>query len=173
MLFWIIIPVCFWSYQNDMQENTMGIFTLASVYFSLKAIHVKINTYLNLILSGVSIFLASMCKGVPGLFPLGVVGLYWLLNRDFSFAKMLFYTLLIVAIPVIIYGCLMLNKDAHDSLLFYWWWVIASPQNFCKSKHRVKAVAFLRNMCASLKIIWKKLQELYNLQPETSFGVLK
>ncbi len=119
VLFWIIIPVCFWSYQNDMQENTMGIFTLASVYFSMKAIHLKRHTYFYLLLSGISVFAASFCKGVPGLFPIGIVGLYWFLNKDFSFAKMLLYTIILTAIPIIIYAGLMLNTDAYESLTFY------------------------------------------------------
>ena len=34
ILFWIIIPICFWSFQNNMQENTMGIFTLCLLYTS-------------------------------------------------------------------------------------------------------------------------------------------
>jgi len=67
VLFWIITPVCFWSYQNNVQENTMGIFTLASVYFTLKWLNadgsatltVKRNTLIYLFLSGASIFLAT------------------------------------------------------------------------------------------------------------------
>jgi 4-amino-4-deoxy-L-arabinose transferase-like glycosyltransferase len=119
VLFWIIIPVCFWSYQNDMQENTMGIFTLSSVYFSLKALHLKNNIYLNLLLSGISVFAASFCKGVPGLFPLAAVCLYWLLSREISFFKMVLYTSILIAVPIIIYACLLLNKEAYESLNFY------------------------------------------------------
>ena len=37
VIFWITIPVCFWSYSNNMHENTMGIFTLAAVIFVYQA----------------------------------------------------------------------------------------------------------------------------------------
>ena len=119
VLFWIMIPVCFWSYQNDMQENTMGIFTLASVYFSMLAVHLKRNTYFNLILSGISVFAATLCKGVPGLFPLGAIGLYWLFTKNISFTKAVLYSFILVATPIIVYSCLLLNNDAYQSLDFY------------------------------------------------------
>lgn len=35
---WITIPVCFWSFQNNMQENTMSVFTLSATLFILKGI---------------------------------------------------------------------------------------------------------------------------------------
>ncbi|MFH2143985.1 MAG: glycosyltransferase family 39 protein, partial [Bacteroidota bacterium] len=39
VLLWITVPVCFWSFQNNMHENTLSFFTLASVFFSLKAVY--------------------------------------------------------------------------------------------------------------------------------------
>ena len=30
LILWIIIPVCFWSFSNNMHENTMSVFTLRS-----------------------------------------------------------------------------------------------------------------------------------------------
>ena len=119
ILLWIIIPVCFWSYQNNVQENTMGIFTLLSVYFSLKGLYSNRNIYINLILSGTFVFLASFSKGIPGLFPIAVVGLYWLIKRNISFYKMCLYTLILILIPVIIYSLLLTNNDAYESLSFY------------------------------------------------------
>lgn len=119
IFFWIIIPVCFWSYQNNMQENTMGIFTLLAVYFSVKGMLTKEKIIFNTILSGIFIFCASLCKGVPGLFPLGVIGFYWLVFRDFSFGKAFIYTLLLIAVPVAIYSLLMLHPVANESLTTY------------------------------------------------------
>lgn len=119
VLFWIIIPVSFWSYQNNMHENTMGIFTLLSVYFSFKALHSNKKIYFNIILSGFFIFLASLSKGVPGFFPIGIFGIYWLINRSFKFNKMLIYTLLIIAIPIVIYSLLLLFPAPFESLTIY------------------------------------------------------
>ena len=37
IILWITIPICFWSYSNNMHENTMGIFTLCAVLLIFKA----------------------------------------------------------------------------------------------------------------------------------------
>lgn len=118
---WIIIPVCFWAYQNNIQENTMGVFTLLSVYFSLKALFLNQKNYINIIISGVFIFLASFSKGVPGLFPIGVIGLYWIVNRSYPFSKVVIYTFILIAVPVLIYSLLLLNNEAAQSLNIYFY----------------------------------------------------
>lgn len=41
ILLWISIPVCFWSYSNNMHENTMGIFTLLAVLLMYKSFQTK------------------------------------------------------------------------------------------------------------------------------------
>jgi len=119
ILFWLLIPVGFWSYQNNVQENTMGIFTLLSVYFSLKALYSNQKVYIYLLFSGFFIFLASFSKGVPGLFPIGVFGLYWLIGKNLPFSKMLLYTMVLLLIPTIIYLLLLTNAEASESLSIY------------------------------------------------------
>lgn len=149
VLFWISIPVCFWSYQNNMQENTMGIFTLLSVYLSLLALsRQKTAGIILLIFSGVSIFLASFSKGIPGLFPLTIIFLYWLIHREISFQKMLSYSMIIFLVPVIIYFLLMLNKDAYESLSFY---IIN------RAFHRIQSVS---TVSTRFYIAWRLLLEL-------------
>ena len=118
ILFWIIIPVCFWSFQNNMQENTMGIFTLASTYFLLQFYFQKPkNKYL--ILSGAFIFLASFCKGVPGFFPLAFPFLIWISHRKISFVNVIHHTFLLSLSAIGIYAILMLHEPARESLVFY------------------------------------------------------
>ena len=118
ILMWIIIPVCYWSYQNDMQENTMGVFiTIPAVYFSIKAMTSKVKTYLYIVISGIAIFMASLSKGLPGLFPVAVIALYWLIFRNGSVWKMLWHTLLLLLVPVIIYLLLIQNHEAKESLV--------------------------------------------------------
>ncbi len=119
ILFWITIPVAFWSFQNNVQENTMGIFTLLAVYFSLKAIYKNQQLWFFLVLSGLFIFLASFSKGISGFFPIGVIGLYWLVSKEISFLKMLGYTFILILVPVIIYLLLSTNATAFESLSFY------------------------------------------------------
>jgi len=119
VLFWMVIPVGFWSYQNNVLENTMGIATLMAVYFSLKGLYSIQRAIPYLLLSGVFIFLASFAKGVPGLFPIGVVGLYWLISRDLPFSKMLVYTIILILTPAVIYSLILINTEAFESLSIY------------------------------------------------------
>ena len=119
ILFWITIPVCFWSFQNAMLENTLSIFTLAAVYFSLRTILLESKKMANLILSGICIFLATLTKGLPGLFPLAVIPFYWLIFRNISFLKACLYSIFIVSVPVLIYVLFLLNSTVYQSLHFY------------------------------------------------------
>lgn len=119
VIFWIIIPIAFWSYRHNMQENTMGIFTLLAVIFAVKSIKSERRTILFLCLSGCMIFLASLSKGVPGFFPITFAGIYWLAHRKISFGKMIGYSFLLLGVPVFIYALLMLYPDAKESLSTY------------------------------------------------------
>lgn len=119
LLFWIIIPVCFWSYQNNVQENTMGVFTLLAVYHSLKVLYSSQKIFLNLLFSGVFIFLASFSKGIPGLFPIAVIGLHGLVSRNLSFSKIVLYTTILILTPVAIYLLLSIHPEASESLSIY------------------------------------------------------
>lgn len=119
VLLWLTVPVVFWSYQNNVHENTMGIFTILAVFFSIKAVHLKQKLYLNIVIAGAMIFCASFGKGVPGLFPLGVVFFHWIIFRKQSFGKMFLQSLLLLAIPAAIYGLLLLIPAAQESLSIY------------------------------------------------------
>ena len=120
VLFWIIVPVSYWAFQNNMQENTMGIFILLSVFYSLRVLIHQKKPVTNLMLAGFFIFLATLCKGVPGFFPLGIFFLFLITHpRNFTFGKMLKYTSITFAVPLIIYAFLMLWPEARESLSFY------------------------------------------------------
>jgi 4-amino-4-deoxy-L-arabinose transferase-like glycosyltransferase len=119
VLLWIITPVAHWSFNNNMQENTMGIFSILAVYFILRALNNESKTFIFIGLAGTLTFLASFSKGVPGLFPIGMVGIYWLIYRKPAFVKVVLYTIILIIIPATIYYFLMLNPDAREALLFY------------------------------------------------------
>jgi len=110
LLFWIIVPFCFWTYANNMEECTMSVFILLSVWLILKGFKNK-NPLPYLISGGVCIFLSSMCKGIQGMFPLALVVIYRVVYRDFSFWKMLLYSLILFAVPAAIY-LLLLQMDS-------------------------------------------------------------
>lgn len=116
---WVIIPVCFWAYSNNIQENTMGIFTLSSTIIILKALRINKYRIIYLMLGGVFIFLASLSKGFPGLFPLSIIIIHQLIFKKLSFSKTILYSLILVAVTVIIYLIILINDNAYLSLTTY------------------------------------------------------
>lgn len=76
LLFWIIIPVVFWSYSNNMHENTMTVFVLLSVYAFLKALQPSESFVLPTILASACVAAATLTKGFPGLYTMAVPLLY-------------------------------------------------------------------------------------------------
>lgn len=119
ILLWILTPVVYWSFQNNMHETSMGLFVLLAVWFSLKALTQKKNVFFWLCASGLSIFLASFSKGVPGLFPLVTVVLYGLVYQKHSLKEIIVYSLVLLSIPILIYASLTFNDTAMESLSFY------------------------------------------------------
>jgi hypothetical protein len=116
VLFWTTIPVCFWAYINHVEETVMSVFTIASVYFTYSALFLNQKIIRNILLGGLFIFLASLTKGIQGLFPIVAIGAYWLVVRDMSFKKMILYTLLFISVPIGLYLFLVLtNHDVYDS----------------------------------------------------------
>ena len=120
VLIWVSMPIVFRSYQMNVQENTMGLFILASVYFVLKGLGSSKYSNLYIFLGGVSVFLATLCKGVTGLFPLAAVALYWLSGGKIRFQRMLFFSLILLLVPALFYILLLLNDSAYESLNFYY-----------------------------------------------------
>ncbi|HKR04174.1 MAG TPA: glycosyltransferase family 39 protein [Bacteroidia bacterium] len=118
-LFWIIPPVCFWTYANDMEECTMSIFILLAAWFILKGFKSKIPVPF-LIAGSFCIFLSSFCKGIQGMFPLAIAGIHWIVYRQFSFGKMLLYTFILLAVPAGIYFLLLQKESSYQFLKAYY-----------------------------------------------------
>lgn len=117
LFLWIIIPVCFWSFRNNMHENTMGIFILISVLFYLRSI--KEDKILFTFFSAFFIFLATFSKGIPGFFPVIMPFLYWITLKKISFKNVLIHSIILIAVPVLVYAILLCFPDANQSLSNY------------------------------------------------------
>ncbi len=117
VLYWITIPVCFWAYSNGVLENTMSVFDLLAVICIVKFF--ESNGYLLIIFSGIFIFLASLTKGIQGVFPLVTFFAGWVAYRNVSFWKMIFHSLLLLLIPLAIYFLLLQNNLIFESLNTY------------------------------------------------------
>lgn len=120
ILFWTIIPVCFWAYINHVEETVMSVFTIASIYYLYSALFLKEKIIRTILLGGFFIFLASLTKAIQGLFPLIAIFGYWLIFKEISFKKMIGYTLLLISVPVIIYSFLLItNPEVYISFQSY------------------------------------------------------
>ena len=87
LFFWIITPLVTWGASNNMLENTMTIFVLASVLFSLKSL--KNKRVFNIFMASIFIFLAFLSKGVVGLFPLVIFLLLFVTHKKVSIGTIL------------------------------------------------------------------------------------
>ena len=103
---WIITPIIFWSYKNNMLENLLTVFILFSVIFSLKALIQ--NKIFYLLLSGLFILFAFLTKGFVGLFPLVIIIIYWITINKISFSKTILYTGILLLFPIVLLFLLFL-----------------------------------------------------------------
>lgn len=115
---WISLPIVFWSYQNNLLENTLTALTLFTVYF-LSKFAIKTN-YTHLTLGCIFLILSFLTKGFVGLFPLAVPALYWLVFKPYSFSKGLINNLLTLSISVLLFTTMLLIfPEAQNSLKEY------------------------------------------------------
>jgi hypothetical protein len=119
VLLWIIVPLTFWSFQNNILENTLGVFTSGAIYFACLGVKRGRSRIIWIILSGAFIFLATFSKGVPGLFPIAFFGIYFSLHQNYKLREALTDTIIVIAIPGLIYFALSFFDSASESLTFY------------------------------------------------------
>lgn len=123
LLLWFSIPVVHWSFPNNMLENTMGIFTLLSVWFFLKMRHER--PFSGAILVGIALAGAAMTKGPVGLFPLAMPVCWqlahWRKNDQKLTRNQLVIWLLIPALTLsAVLALLFQSADAQVFLSKYW-----------------------------------------------------
>lgn len=148
LFLWITIPVCFWSYSNNMNENTMGIFTLCSAILTISVIQSEKLKFHLLILSGIFIFLATLSKGIPGFFPIAIPFLYWLTQKNTKFSTASLQTLIIILVPTVIYFILFLIPESKESLSIYL---------FKRALHRINEIP---TVDTRFYILWRIFTEL-------------
>ncbi len=119
ILFWIIIPVCNWTYINNLEECTLSMFDVYAVYFIIKSFN-KTSKIPYLLCGGLFIFLATLTKGPQGLFPLCIVGIRYITHKDIAFKKMMLYTGIVLVIPVLFYTYFYTNTTIRESFHQYY-----------------------------------------------------
>lgn len=119
VLFWIWTPLTSWCYQNNMMENSMVMFDLLSVLLLLKFLRNEKYKVICFIGGSLSVFLAFLSKGIPGIFPLIVIPVYGLIFKDRSFRFYSIYSLVFIILTSFWFIVLMQWQEAHKSLSFY------------------------------------------------------
>lgn len=94
LIFYLPIPVVTWCWSNNLLENSMILFMLASSIFSIKAVN---GTSWYALLSGLFILLAWFCKGPTALSVITIPFLYSLFYRNFEIPKLILIYILIFA----------------------------------------------------------------------------
>lgn len=117
LVIWITIPVCFWSYSNNLMENTMGMFTLMSILFQLR--YFISRNILWFLLGALSIVAAFLCKGIPGLFPIAFPFIwYWVYAKE-NLQKGIYLSVGLLLFFLLSMFSLILIPEATESLSFY------------------------------------------------------
>ena len=98
VLLFVITPIVSWSFRNNMEENTMVLFILASTWFFLKGLLMQRETIVNLSLAVLMVFLAMMCKGIQGTFTLITPMAICLVFRNMKLSRAILYNAYSVAL---------------------------------------------------------------------------
>ncbi len=118
VLLWIVVPVCFWSFANDMQENTMSVFVLLSAHALLR--HHAGGGAVWLLVSGLMVFGATLCKGIQGAFPLALPVIAAVTLRTVSLKKAIIQAGVLTAIPLALYLVLWRDETIARSFRDYY-----------------------------------------------------
>jgi 4-amino-4-deoxy-L-arabinose transferase-like glycosyltransferase len=115
VMIWLSVPVVTWSYANNLLENTLGVFTLFSVFFILKAMKEK--RQILLLPASLLIIAALLSKGLVGLFPLVTPLAFSILHNSGKILKPFFilagYSL------ILIIGLMMAFPGLQENLMQY------------------------------------------------------
>ncbi|MEZ4739102.1 MAG: hypothetical protein R2818_07020 [Flavobacteriales bacterium] len=119
VLLWIVVPPVHWSVQNNMQEITMAVFTIAAVLFAVRAAKGAVRPWFGHSMVGLCVFAASMVKGPPGLFPVAAPLLYGLISGHGGMRRAWAGTIIATTVVISMYASLMLWPEARASLSTY------------------------------------------------------
>lgn len=118
VILWLSIYAVRFSAINNVIENTLQFFDLVSVLFLFRAMRNK-NMLLSLLLGLLFLFLASMSKGLQGLFPIAVPVCHWLAFKNSSVKKTSTVTLFLIAALFGIYFLMIQSPEILDSYKAY------------------------------------------------------
>lgn len=118
ILFWITIPIVYWSYRNNMLENSVAVWSLLSVFFMVKSL--KENKIAFLILGSIFVIAGFLSKGLVALFPLGIPLFYGAVYNYKKWHLYILHFILLVFISLLIFWTLIyVFPELGETLLYY------------------------------------------------------
>ncbi|MBO7652504.1 MAG: glycosyltransferase family 39 protein [Bacteroidales bacterium] len=117
LLFWTTITLVQWGATNNLLENTMTIFIVASIYFCLN----EKKPYFFSILAGAMIYLAFMVKGPTALFPFTFPVIQYFFQKEKPLWKYLLKSFLMAFTSVAIFSAMLLiSEDSRHFFKMYY-----------------------------------------------------
>jgi len=115
LILWIVTPIVFWGFTNNVQEMMMSLCAIASISYLLRYYEKGNTAYL--LIGGLLCFLCAFCKGIQGLFPLAAIVIHNFTIRRKTFMSVIkdqfWFTL-----PVIICSTLLwIYRPAREMLI--------------------------------------------------------
>lgn len=116
---WIITPLVFWSFANNMLENCVSVFTLLSILLLLKSELKKQHVIIMQSSAAFAIVCGVLCKGFPALFPLATIPLIYLIFKPYNLKKAIQNSLYVAFITCSLFAILLLNSQAREFIAQY------------------------------------------------------
>jgi len=137
IFFYVTLPLIFWTYTQNILENTMTLFSFISVVLIYKALKNRdsFQSLSLLILASLFIVASFFTKGPPAIFPLASIFLYFIFVRDISFQRMVYYTLILIGSFSLIMYVLLLNDAINNNITRYFNQQVLASLNGSRGSH--------------------------------------
>lgn len=118
-LLFMCSPLTGWCYSNNLMENTMSIFTTASIIVMLQYIQGRSNLIVAGVFTAFLLLLAFITKGPVSVFPFTVPVLFLAVNEKFDFKKAMLLTVIVVASFTLLFALLFSFQEPQVFLKNY------------------------------------------------------
>lgn len=116
--FFAVTPLVMWTAANNMLENTLMIFTTLTVFFYIKSLDGK--RYFYITWGSFSLLLAFLTKGPVALFPLSFFFLYWVVQKRYTWQRMLGDSVLMLSVFLLLFLLMCwIFPESSDMLMSY------------------------------------------------------
>lgn len=118
ILLWMTVPKMTWSVAHNLLENTLMVFTTASIWLQL--LYLKKQSKIYLIVAAVCLLLGFLTKGFVAFFPLSFLFFYRITEKKIKLKGLIAEQLIWILIVIFIIGTFFLtNASARENIMAY------------------------------------------------------